>query len=440
MCFQRFERTPILAGWDGPSRRGALSVETGLAMIRPMDEPRLKISPRMRALMAYPKMAGRKPRILVLESQYWLDTASIHAAEALGWAVERVPTRMEGVLPRELIERLLTALTAFRPDFVLTINLSGMDERGLFARLFADLEIPYVTWFVDDPRTILMDRNIYGSEYAVALTWDCAYVPYLRARQFGAVHTLPLAVDPTRFNAEPAEGWVHPPTFVGNSMITFSRRERIWLDGAAAVAALVDGAFAAGRVTRENFGAGLEAMLGAAAGELDAEARRHAEMVLFIEGTRRLRHDFAVALAPEGLLVRGDADWQSVLENWGPFVDYTSELPGYYRDCEVNLNATSIQMPTTVNQRVFDCPAAGGFLLTDRQAALAELFDAEHEVAAYDSPEDAVEQLRYFRARPAARREIASKARRRVLGEHTYAHRLEKIASIVRERFGGAGV
>ena len=86
---------------------------------------------------------------------------------------------------------------------------------------------------------------------------------------------------------------------------------------------------------------------------------------------------------------------------------------------------------------VFDCPAAGGFLLTDAQSALWNLFDVEHEVVVYRSLDEAVELLRYYRAHPEARRPLIEKARKRILGEHTYRHRLERLAEIMRNRFAG---
>jgi len=158
--------------------------------------------------------------------------------------------------------------------------------------------------------------------------------------------------------------------------------------------------------------------------------------VFFIEGTRRLRRDLVQALAPEGLVVRGDEDWRAVTMNWGPGLGYNEELAPFYRDCTVNLNSTSIQMSSAVNQRVFDCPGAGGFLLTDNQASLAELFEVESEVAVYNTLEEAREQLRWFAGRPEARKEIVSRARKRILGEHTYRHRLEEIAGLLKGIYG----
>ncbi|HNR31042.1 MAG TPA: glycosyltransferase [Candidatus Hydrogenedentes bacterium] len=386
--------------------------------------------------MSYRKFVGPSPRVLFLESDYWLDTACIRAAERMGWALRRTPVRMLGVMPREQVRDLLYALGEFRPDFVLSVNLGAMDEAGVFARLFEDLRLPWVTWFVDDPRTIIMDRTCYGGEYAAALTWDAAYEDALHRAGFALVRTLPLAADTAFFDAEPADAWKFPPTFVGNSMIEFAERERVWFVKRPNLAAIIDAVFDAGRVTRESFGRGLDAVLPAdCATTLDAEARRHVELCLFVEGTRRLRHALATALVPEGLCLRGDAAWRLHFPDARPTLNYQRELPAYYRACEVNVNCTSIQMPNTVNQRVFDCPAAGGFLLTDAQPALRELFDADTEIACYASLDEAREMLRYFRARPAERRAITARARERILNEHTYEHRLHVIADWMRERF-----
>jgi spore maturation protein CgeB len=402
-----------------------------------MVRMRLKVSERLRELLSYDKFAGDVPRLLILQSRYWLDDACRNAAERLGWELAMAPVPQEGVMPREQVADLLQTLGEFRPDFILTVNLGGMDETGLFAGLFEDLQIPYVTWFVDDPRTIIMGRTVYASEYAMALTWDAAYVEYLRAAGFANVHVVPLGVDDTVFDAEPAETWTHSPTFVGNSMVSFAEREWAWMEDYPDLARGLREAFDGGRVTRDAFGAGLSALLDPElVVGLDEEQERHADLLFFVEGTRRLRHALVETLTPEGLQVRGDEEWKRLIPDAGGPLNYAEALPAFYRECEINLNTTSIQMPHAVNQRVFDCPAAGGFLLTDAQSSLADLFDVAREVACYANLEECRELYRYYLARPAQRRAIASAARARVLGEHTYRHRLERIASLLAGHFG----
>lgn len=401
-----------------------------------MEQQRLNVSQRMKSLMQYDKCAAATPRILVLHSNYWLDNACFNAATDMGWEIARAPVTMAGTMPREMIADLLQALTEFKPDFILSINLSGMDENGIFAHLFADLAIPYVTWFVDDPRTIIMDRNLYATEFAIALTWEKAYQDYLRQHGFSEVHVLPLAADHTLFNQPPTQNTTLPPTFVGNSMTDFASTEWKWLEKNPTLTQNIKDAFTKGNITREKFGQGLKAMLGQNACEnLDPDEKRHAEMICFIEGTRALRRNLVITLQDEGLIVRGDNAWPAITRNCGTFLNYEIELPNYYNQCQLNLNTTSIQMSTAVNQRVFDCPAAGGFLLTDNQQTLCELFDIDNEIAAYNTPEECRERFRHYREHPKERKNISTRARTRILAEHTYKNRLNKIFDIVRQRY-----
>lgn len=397
--------------------------------------PRLNVSPRLRSLMDYPKFRNA-PRMLVLENEYWLDSACIRAGEALGWEVARAPVRMVGTMPRELIAGLFETLTSFRPDFVLSINLSGMDTHGLLAGLLHDLNVPLAAWFVDDPRTILMGSRAYASETAIAFTWEAAYTGYLRDCGFAEAHLLPLAVDDTLFNAPPAEEWPLPPSFVGNSMVEFAEREWAWLRERPALLKTVEHAFSSGRVTRASFAEGIEAILGKTASAFDADELRHAELVCFVEGTRRLRQSLADATGTLGAVMRGDAGWQGRATLVGAPVHYFEELPAHYRATPVNLNATSIQMANAVNQRVFDCPAAGGFLLTDAQSSLVDLFDADREVAVYRSMEECGEMLQQYLAAPRLRAEMTARARARILGEHTYHHRLGTLLAALSSRWG----
>lgn len=409
-----------------------------VAKIAAMTLPRLNISPFLAEHMNYRKFGRRPPRVLILESHYWIDQACAAAAERLGWRVARTQVTMQGHMSRELLQGFFQTLMEVRPDFVLSINLSGMDVDGLLARFFADLRVPHATWFVDDPRTILMGRSDFGSDFAVALTWEEGYRAYIEDCGFAEVHTLPLALDESVFTLPPSTcATLHPPSFVGHSMADYAAREWEAVRARPALLQAVEEAFAAGRVNREHFGRGVVAVLGASASDFDAEDQRRAELVFFIEGTRRLRRELVSALAPEGLHVRGDEAWSAITANSGPGLAYATELGPWYRDCAVNLNTTSIQMATAVNQRVFDCPGAGGFLLTDRQASLEGLFDVEREVATYGTVDEAREQLRWFMARPDSRAEITARARKRILGEHTYRHRLGTIETILRERFEG---
>ncbi len=388
--------------------------------------PRLQVPPGIRQHLSYAKCARAAPRMLVLSGQYWVDEACVAAAHTLEWPVHAVPVQMAGAAGRDHLAGLLQALIDFRPDFVLSVNLSGMDEAGLLAGLFEDLHLPHAVWFVDNPRTIAIGGSAYGGACAAAFSWERAYLPWLRAHGFAHAAWLPLAADPTLFNRTVPADATRPPSFVGNSMTAYAARERAALEARdAGLLTRVEAALDAGRVTRQAFARGLDAWLDTP--PADAHDRRHAELYAFVEATRRLRAVWAQTLAEAGVRLHGDAEWAGVVGAAAAQpLPYRAGLAAHYGATAVNLNTTSVQMAGAVNQRVFDVPASGGCLLTDAQTDVALLL-GDGACAVYGSTEDAAEQVARLQADLPRRAALAECGRARVLAEDTYAHRLRQL-------------
>jgi spore maturation protein CgeB len=114
-----------------------------------------------------------------------------------------------------------------------------------------------------------------------------------------------------------------------------------------------------------------------------------------------------------------------------PAVDYRRELPAVYRAADVNVNITSPRFPRGVNARVFDVPAAGGFLLTDRRAELSRYFVPGREVVVYDNMADLRDKVRWYRTHPPERHRIVERARARVDVEHSWVKRARTILGIM---------
>ena len=397
---------------------------------------RIQISDRMRAILDYPKFRG-PGRLLILDIDYLFEESWIRAAEALGWATTTVPSVSRGLFRRDDIGQLLKTIAEFKPDFILGTNFAGMDPYGLLPRYFEDARIPYVSWFVDCPRTCLLFREVYCSPYSVAAIWDRAYEPYLRGRGFEHVLFLPLATDPAHFSGECQETWARELAFVGNSMIDMAREARKSLQGwYPELYKLVEEGFETGRINRHDYVLGLDNVLPASMLENLEEVKiNNIEFLIQFEGTARMRTTLIERMNPYGVEVRGDVHWLELTPRCGGKISYASELARYYRETAINLNITNLQMATSVNQRVFDAPAAGGFLLTDRQSDLEILFDPESEIATYASWDELEEKVQYYGAHPAERRVLIQKAQQRILAEHTYVHRLRTLEAFLRERY-----
>jgi spore maturation protein CgeB len=297
-----------------------------------MDEPRLEISNRLRRILDYPKFIG-PTRMLVLETDYYFDKSWARAAEQLGWETAAVSSAMVGGITKKQIRDLLRTIGQFKPDFILTSNYAGMDALGLFARFFEDVKIPYVSWFTDTPRMILYERAVHPSPYAVAATWERGYTPHFEALGFEHIHYMPLATDPDLFNGAPSSVYKRPVAFLGCAMIDHAAEAWEMVEELPEAAKALHAAFDAGAVTRTAFSRGVETIIAPEILEqCDARTRRHVELCLVYEATKRMRIDLVRAAEPFGVEAHGDVSWLQVTAKADGDVAYFDSTPGFYRE------------------------------------------------------------------------------------------------------------
>jgi spore maturation protein CgeB len=168
---------------------------------------------------------------------------------------------------------------------------------------------------------------------------------------------------------------------------------------------------------------------------LDRQGMSDLEAALLWKATLEYRLTCVRELLPFEPVIYGDAGWRELLGNrvtLRPEVNYYDELPQVYGGTAINFNATSLQMKAAVNQRVFDAPAAGGFVLTDFREQLAELFEVGEEVACFGEPGEIGDLVRFYLQHPEVRETMTAKARSRVLAEHTYRHRVAAMLEMMR--------
>lgn len=394
----------------------------------------------------YPKFRSESPRVLLLQADYFLSQEIRTAFDRMAVSYRTLSVQKHGRGSSEFVKSLLETVLDFKPDFVLTINHFGLDRDGRFTELLDRLELPLASWFVDSPHLILFDYPDLASERTVIFSYDADTLAPMRSRGFENVHWLPLGTDHNRFRPGQAgrEQWRADISFVGNSMENSVRKfldeSRVphellanW-QGLAAEFAASPHHLAAGYLAEAH--PDLWDMLQAVQ---DTQSRLAYESLITFEATRQYRQECVRQTLKFTPLVAGDAEWSQVLgdSNWrrAGHLDYYRDLPGFYPSAAINLNCTSMQMKGAVNQRVFDIPACGGFVLTDSRKQMAELFDPETEFIAYTSP-DAIAPLAHELLRNEKKRiKVAESARRRILSEHTYEHRIKSLFAIMRESF-----
>lgn len=388
----------------------------------------------LRRLRAQPRFVRDALVILVPQNDYYVQNEACRALTALGHTVVRVSLGKDGALLPigDILRVLLQATLQHRPDMLLTINYTGFDRAGYLDEIVEAMGLPTAVWFVDSPFFLAEGYLQPGATMVSLFAWDRSYVPVLRAHGAPDVHHLPLAACRETFanGAVPPTAPPLPMTFVGHSLEILVTRWRGLLNAAQAARGEACGA----ALTQAR--SALHGLHGSVQAPLDPRVREVALGNYLASRALRQRH--LAALPHASLHIFGDSAWQRLLPDvplhgtsaYGP------ETRRIYQHGAVNLNVTNLQMPETVNQRVFDVPACGAFLLTDRQAELAELFEDGSEVITFAGPEELADKAAWYVRRPQARATVAAKAKTRVLAEHTYEHRMARLVTLMRHKHG----
>ena len=79
------------------------------------------------------------------------------------------------------------------------------------------------------------------------------------------------------------------------------------------------------------------------------------------------------------------------------------------------------------NMRLFEATGCGALLVTDKAKNLQRYF-SDDEVLSYSNPADARDYIRWAQHEPERAREMADRAQRRTLTEHSYLHRMEDLS------------
>lgn len=112
------------------------------------------------------------------------------------------------------------------------------------------------------------------------------------------------------------------------------------------------------------------------------------------------------------------------------FAKSLTEMPVIFHESKINLNTTSKAIRSGLPQRIFDIMGCGGFVLTNYQTELPEIFQIGYEVAAYGSLEELKDMARYYLEHEKERIEIAHNGYERVARDYNYPVRLEQLLQL----------
>ena len=116
----------------------------------------------------------------------------------------------------------------------------------------------------------------------------------------------------------------------------------------------------------------------------------------------------------------------------------TEETALIFNAASINLNLhSSVFAPGVdpggafVNPRTFEIAACGAFQLTDHRPLLGRHLVPGEEIAVFRNETELKELIDYYLNHPESRAEMGARARKRILAEHTYLHRLSEMIEFI---------
>ncbi len=336
--------------------------------------------------------------------------------------------------------------------------LSNVQFDGIFSALFIpevalvcqDYRIPYISWVYDSPSVSLFHQAIY-SPYNHVFIFDRSEYNTIKALHVPHVYHLPLGVNTTKFGAleissSDETNYSHDVSFVGQlymnnmyNMAIHALPEKYQLElksyllshlctwncakswpvlSEELTSFLINNYNATNANTYELPG-------NLFLGNLFL-SRKLAEMDR-ITVLNTLSEHFTVDLYSTD---------QSPLLNTNNIVlhepiDYDSIMPKVFYLSKINLNITLPSIETGVPLRVFDIMGCGGFVLTNYQDELNDLFVIGHDIEVFHDLPELIEKTSYYLTHEEERLRIAMNGYQKVRKFYTTKHRVNSIVETV---------
>ncbi|RJP18398.1 MAG: hypothetical protein C4527_29130 [Candidatus Omnitrophota bacterium] len=315
-------------------------------------------------------------------------------------------------------------------EWILLINQSA-------EQFYEYLEIPRdrrpftqkkIVWYLDDPR-FFVTKPFEKHEYVFC--FDKAYVDSLRPFQPRYCGFLPLAADMMQ-SGKAERHLTCEICFVGGVIDQSERRSQLSEEMKQYVDRIVEYQLE----HRERSFQEIAEEIPIAPGK-QINIPPQVAHYLYWEANNRYRLRVLESLRDYDLRIYGNEDWERLLqdsplrENFRGLADPVKELPHLFASASINLNIHSIQCRGSLNQRDFNAPIAGGFLLSDWTPAAGLFFQPGVEAIYWSGIRDLRAKVAYYLSQETERNAVALRGRQRVLAHHTYDERVMRMLRVI---------
>lgn len=372
----------------------------------------------------------------------WYDNSSQDACECLlrlGHEVADVKYQLTDKFHDEQLENSLTGVL-IQHGFDIVFSF---DYFPVLSDIAENAGVKYISWVYDSPHNTLYAKNIFNK---------CNYIfcfdslDAQRLKQLGVMHVyhMPLAANAERLDAllgelKVPQRYDYDISFVGSlyrgkynfyDSIKMPEYYRGFYDGIMQSQMELYGCDIVSQlVTDSRF----EKISSSFSIEPDDRLfiTKKDYFIQFIQkkitSVERVKALNCLAEQYNVTLFSGSSDEELRQVEYKGYVDYLTEMPRIFRNSKINLNISLRSIVSGIPLRCIDIMAAGGFLLSNYQPELAELFVEGEEMVMYTSMDDLKEKAEYYLLHDAEREQIALNGWRKIHEEYDMENVLYKI-------------
>ena len=357
----------------------------------------------------------------------FLDECAAQGAEV----VYHKPSAIGGI-------SLIQAIIHEKPDALIFVNFAPGIHTPLL--LLNKLRLPRITWYLDDPHNFI-DKNVCFCQHDFIFTWDASYQQFFRSHNAQSVDHFPYVADLDKASPTQRPEFLSPISYIGQVARFIPQDHNLdstttkLVQKIAAVKALDPHLTYHSLVKQYQEEFGLKIIH-----TKDEEAPRNICYAIYYVANALRRIHVLERVMPYGLKLYGNQEWLDVLGEhplrecyMGP-ADPQKDVPDIFISTTINLNIHSIHALTSLNQRDFNCPLLGAFLLTDWVEGADAFFEPDQEMAFYHNLNELEDKVRFYLDNTDARQQIINRGKERVLRQHTYAARVPKILQTLKTR------
>ncbi|MCR5272967.1 MAG: DUF3880 domain-containing protein [Lachnospiraceae bacterium] len=361
-----------------------------------------------------------KKRILIYRWKAYNYTDVLMAFAKLGFVCDVIEKKLDKYEDNPEFEMLLNdRLNKNIYDFVFTINY--------FASVSVECQkhnVPYIYWNCDSPLIAMQHNSVFNS-CNVGFTFDKADVFEMNAMGVKQYYHMPLAINNERLDAL-LEGFKEDikyedeVSFVGSLYEKNSYDKMVpsmpdylkgYLDACMEAQINISGGNILSRLLtvdvidmiEKNF------VLDKSDGSFSNLQIIFANTVLGFKTAQKMRKRYLIELSKHvPVTVYTGSDTSELISvNCKPVVDYKMTMPFVFRESKINLNFTIPNIQTGIPLRVWDVLGAGGFLLTNHQYEIDEIFEDGKDLVCFEDERDLVAKARYYLEHDDERKAIA---------------------------------